>query len=103
MKLTEKLLDLDLFVERVRRDLLSTLPQRMVCQLRDLLVTIDLYTSRLVRLLPRERNLHESAGMKKTLLQAELLCPVINQLASALAGLSGAMIGEEATVLLQIK
>ncbi|CAM9285986.1 unnamed protein product, partial [Hapterophycus canaliculatus] len=103
VKLTEKLMNMEIFVERLRRDVLHTLPQPVIYELEYLLVTIDLYTSRLIRLLPREPNPLSRAKMEKTILQAELLCPVIDQLASALAGLSGTVAGEEATVVLQIK
>lgn len=125
-KLWEKMLDLGLLVTSVRRDLLDKSPQRLSVQIQGLLVTIEMLTSKLTRILPRATNPEPGMAakqvfsklieiftrvpnpepgmeMKQVFSQADLLCPVIDQLASALAGLSGAMPGEEATILAQIE
>ena len=102
-KLWNKILDLALLVTSLRNDLLDKSPERLSTQVKDLLVTTEMFTSKLVRLLPRALNLEPDMKMKDVFLQADLLCPIVDQLASALAGLSGAVPGEESTIIAQIK
>lgn len=102
-RLRQKLLEVETFVTFLRHDVLHTLPERVAPQVQDLLVTVEMFTVKLDRLLSRTPYPDTAPGMKKVVMRSELLCPVIDQLASALAGLSGAASGEQATVVLQIK
>lgn len=101
--LRKKMLDLGLLVTNLRHNLLDESPQRSSTEVKDLLVTTEMFTLKLIRLLPRAPNPGPGTAMKQVFLQAHLLCPAIDQLASALAGLSGAVPGEEATIIAQIK
>lgn len=101
-KLREKLCDLGLLVVTLRQNLPDTIPQRFCPQVKYLLVTIELYAIKLTRILPQAPNSRFYLGTKEASWHVELLSPAIDQLASALAGLSGAVSGEEATVVAQI-
>ncbi|CBJ27393.1 expressed unknown protein [Ectocarpus siliculosus] len=102
-RLRQKLLEVETVVAFLRHDVLHTLPEPDAPQVQDLLVTVEMFTVKLDRLLSRAPYPDTAPGMKKVVMRSELLCPVIDQLASALAGLSGAASGEQATVVLQIK
>ena len=101
--LREKLIGLGPLLASLREDLLDSSPQRSSAQVKELVVTIEMFIAKVLRLLPRVPDAEPSEAMKKTFLQAGLLCPVIDQLASALAGWSGAVPGEEAAIIAQIK
>eukprot|EP00752_Nemacystus_decipiens_P015166 g13511.t1 len=100
-KLWNKLLDLKLLVTGLRRDLFDKSPQPMSVEVEGLLITTEMFASKLIRLLPRVPHSEPDTNVKEVCSQADLLCPVVDQLASALAGL-GAVPGEEATVVAQI-
>lgn len=102
-RLRQKLHEVEKFVAFLRHEVLHTLPEQVVPQVQDLLVTVEMFAVKLGRLLSRAPHPDTDPGMKKAVMQSELLCPVVDQLASALAGLSGAASGEQATAVLQIK
>lgn len=102
-RLRDKLVELGQLVGCVRCDLPDTLPRQVVAQIEDLLVTVEMFLLKLTWLLPRVPPQEPGLRMEKALSNAELLCPVIDQLASTLAGLPGAATGEVATVVLSIR
>lgn len=101
-KLREKLLDLGLLVIDLRQNLPDTVPQRLCPRVKYLLVTIEMFATKLIRILPRAPSPGLLLGTKEASLRVELLTPAIGQLASAVVGLSGAVSGEEATAVAQI-
>lgn len=102
-KLWEKLFDLQTLVGCIRNDLPDTIPAQAIVQVQDLVVTIDMFMTRLLRLLPSVPSLEPGLAMQKALVNAELLCPIIDQLASAVSGLSGVASGEVMTVVLHTR
>lgn len=102
-KLREKLLELETLVVSLRRNLPDTVSQRLCPRVKHILVTIEMFVVKLLRVLPQAPNPELYLGMKEPFSKVQLLSPAIDQLASALAGLSGAVSGEEATIIAQIK
>lgn len=89
-KLRHKLLGLGRSVACLRRGLRSTVSQKAAAQVEDLVVTIEMYVLKLARNFARVANQEQGRSVNEALSNAELLCPIIDQLAAALAGLSGA-------------
>lgn len=101
--LRQKLLELGLLVACLRRDLTGTFSHQLDAQLQDLLVTIEMFLLKLIRILPRVPEADPDRTMKRAISNAQLLCPVIDQLAAGLAGLSGAASMEATTVILHVR
>lgn len=101
--LRQKLLELGLLVACLRRDLTGTFSHQLDAQLQDLLVTIEMFLLKLIRVLPRVPEADPDRTVKKAISNAQLLCPVIDQLAAGLAGLSGAASVEATTVILHVR
>eukprot|EP00904_Undaria_pinnatifida_P003655 jgi/Undpi1/13290/HiC_scaffold_8.g02952.m1 len=85
------------------RDLTGTFSHQLDAQLQDLLVTIEMFLLKLIRILPRVPEADPDRTMKRAISNAQLLCPVIDQLAAGLAGLSGAASMEATTVILHVR
>ena len=97
--LRQKIVELGLLVACVRRDLTGTFSHQLDAQLQHLLVTIEMFVLKLIRVLPRMPDPDPDRTTKKAISNAQLLCPVIDQLAAGLAGLSGAAPVEATTVI----
>lgn len=97
--LRQKIVELGLLVACVRRDLTGTFSHQLDAQLQYLLVTIEMFVLKLIRVLPRVPDPDPDRTTKKAISNAQLLCPVVDQIAAGLAGLSGAAPVEATTVI----
>lgn len=101
--LRQKSVELGLLVACLRRDLIGTFSHQLDAQLGDLLVTIEMFLLKLIRVLPRVPDPDPNRTTKNAISNAQLLCPVIDQLAAGLAGLSGAAPLEATTVIQHVR
>lgn len=102
-KLRHKLFEVGRLAGGLKYNLPDTLPEMVVDQVQHHLVTIEMFLRKLTRILPRVPPAEPDLRMQKALSKAELLCPVIDQLAAALAGLSGATLDEVNTAILHTR
>lgn len=107
-RLRGKLTELRALVTCVRQDLLDNLPRQVITQIEDLLITTEMFALRTARLLPRVAHMKaatngHSKAQAQLILKAELLCTIVDQLGSALAGLLGTTEGEAAAVILHTR
>lgn len=101
--LRQKTVELGLLVACLRRDLTGTFSHQLDAQLQHLLVTIEMFVLKLIRVLPRVPEPDPDRTTKRAISNAQLLCPVIDQLAAGLAGLSGAAPVEATTVIQHVR
>lgn len=102
-KLRRKLFEVGRLADGLKYNLPDTLDQMVVDQVQHHLVTIEMFFRKLTRILPRVPPPEPDLRMQKALSDAELLCPVVDQLAAALAGLSGATLEEVNMTMLHMR
>lgn len=74
--------------------------QSIAARIEELLTTVELFFQRLARTMPQHHQPRiPNTAIQKVIIQVEMLYPVIDQLASCIAGLSGAASEDVATVI----